>query len=179
MADLSERKPFKTRFVTSLVVWLLIAFTLVSLGFFIAGPTDRSQMPGASLPTENLVRVTGKVVRIEYQADERRGTFAKPEVEFAHDGKTHRATTIFSYVPKRLPFADNQTAEVVFAADAPESAWLVWEYDRLRADYNGLIPRAQEITQTVFLYAAAGIIVLSGLLFAANLFFPVFRVFKR
>lgn len=174
------RRPFKTRLYTSIIVWLIIVFVTVSFGFIFGSKKERrSELPGAQLPIIGLNSTQGKITKVSYHSDSRRGTFVTPTLEFETGGHLYRTTTVRSYSVRELPFSDGQHVEVAFLASEPAKAWLKWEYDELMAEYNSLSVRAYDSIGPIYNYLTAAIVLFSALFLTVNLFVPLFGLVKR
>ena len=136
-------------------------------------------MLGSQLPVAGISTVEGKIIRISYGSDPRRGTFATPSFEFETDGKMFRATALRGYSIRDLPFGDEQKVPVVFATDDPTRAWLKWEYDNLLTEYNSFSARAYDAIEPVYNYLAGAVVVAVGAFLFVNLFTPLLGLAKR
>jgi len=173
-----DRKPFKTRLISSMIIWLIIAFIVGNIGFFAWMMPKRGEfeLRGAKLPPlAELTLAEGNIINMGYYIS-RRTQFINPTIEFQSKGRSYQFRAVDAYQPHLFPFQQNQKVEVLFVANEPEKAWLKWEYERLTENYQGFsVLLLGETIWAYYFYFASILLGLSGLILIINLFVPIFR----
>jgi hypothetical protein len=183
MKESPARKPFKTRLLASLFIWLLIGVALAFIGLIIwlIPGRDEYQMRGANLPPlSELVTTEGKLVESGHRfSGGGRNAYSAAKIEFQTGGQTFQFRTLDGYGPNALPFKPGQTVEVLYSRGEPEKAWLKWEYDQIMDHYTGFSKGLMaEKMRGFYLSCALVMMLISGLFFLINLFFPLLGRFR-
>jgi hypothetical protein len=182
VTESKKRKPFPKRLLSSIIIWLIIAFVLGTIGFFIWLLPQRGEfeLRGEKLPPlSELTLVEGKITFLGYYTS-RSTQLVRPTIEFQVAGEKHQFKTIDSYSMRIFPFETNQKVEVLILSNDPAKAWLKWEYERLIENYESFgILRLGEVIKGSYFYVFSAILSLSGLILLINLFVPMLRIFVR